>query len=350
MLLKMKKFSRKRHIAKTLTWRVVGTLDTIVISWIISGNLTIGIAIGGAEVFTKLILYYIHERVWYHTRIFNSKSSRIRHIIKTFTWRLIGTMDTMFMGWLISGDPTVGLKIGGFELVTKMGLYYMHERIWYRTDFGLIEVIEEHDQEEVVKSQHIFKQEYEISRLSRNLANGHNSFMVLFTGLSGSGKSTLANAIEKEFNSRNIKTYLLDGDNIRFGINKDLGFSEEDRAENLRRIAEISKLFVDGGIIVLAAFVSPLKKDRKLINEIMGNEDFVEVFVSTPLEECEKRDVKGLYAKARKDEIKNFTGINAPYEKPENPAVEIDTTGKSIEDCVDFVFNQLEDKLTLKHE
>ena len=346
----MKKYSRKRHIAKTLTWRLVGTMDTIVVSWFISGSFNIGVAIGGAEVLTKLLLYYLHERVWYRTRIFVSQSSRTRHIIKTITWRLIGTMDTMFMGWLISGDPTVGLKIGGFELVTKMGLYYIHERLWHRTDFGLIEMVEELDQEEVVTSQNIYKQEYEVSRSSRNANNGHNSFMVLFTGLSGSGKSTICNLIERELNQRNIKTYLLDGDNVRLGINKDLGFSEEDRSENLRRIAEISKLFVDSGTVVLAAFVSPLKTDRKMIGEIVGENDFVEVFVNTPLEECEKRDVKGLYAKARRGEIQNFTGINAPYEKPDDPQIEVSTVGRNPEECAKEVFEKLKEKLTLSNE
>ncbi|TNE77403.1 MAG: adenylyl-sulfate kinase [Bacteroidetes bacterium] len=346
----MKQFSRKRHIAKTLTWRLVGTLDTMFISWLISGDFKIGIAIGGAEVLTKLVLYYLHERIWYNTRIFTTRSSRTRHILKTFTWRLVGTADTMFMGWLISGDPTVGLKIGALELITKMILYYLHERMWYRTDFGLIEIIEEHDQEEVAKSQYIYKQDYEVSRRSRSEQNGHASFMVLFTGLSGSGKSTIANELEKILNQRKIKTYLLDGDNVRFGMNKDLGFSEEDRTENLRRIAEMSKLFVDSGTVVLAAFVSPLIKDRQMIKSILGTDDFVEVYVNTPLEECEKRDIKGLYEKARNGEIENFTGISAPYEPPVEPDIEISTIGMNAEECAAYILNKLEDRLTLPHE
>lgn len=336
--------SRRRHIAKAITWRIVGTIDTIILSWIISGDFNIGIAIGGAEVITKMFLYYLHERVWFHTRIFVSQSSRVRHIIKTITWRLVGTMDTMFMGWLISGDPTIGLKIGAFELITKMLLYYLHERAWHRSDFGLTaSQFEETD----YNKRNIFQQNYEVNRTSRNKINHHNSFMILFTGLSGSGKSTIANQVEKILLQRNVRTYLLDGDNVRFGLNKDLGFTEDDRYENLRRIAETSKLFVDSGTVVLAAFVSPMLKDRALIKEIVGENDYIEVFVNTPIEECEKRDVKGLYAKARKGEIENFTGISAPYENPINPTIEIKTINRSVEDCALEIINLIDNRLTL---
>ncbi len=134
----MKQFSRKRHIAKTFTWRAVGTMDTILLSWLVSGDLKIGAAIGGAEVFSKLLLYYLHERLWYKTNILKSASSKLRHAIKTVSWRIVGTIDTMMMGWIVSGNPMTGLKIGGLELVTKMGLYYLHERVWYRSNYGLI--------------------------------------------------------------------------------------------------------------------------------------------------------------------------------------------------------------------
>ncbi len=142
----MKQFSRKRHIAKTFTWRAVGTMDTILLSWLVSGDLKIGAAIGGAEVFSKLLLYYLHERLWYKTNILKSVSSKLRHAIKTVSWRIVGTIDTMMMGWIVSGNPMTGLKIGGLELVTKMGLYYLHERIWYRSNYGLI--IDSTDQKE----------------------------------------------------------------------------------------------------------------------------------------------------------------------------------------------------------
>lgn len=190
----------------------------------------------------------------------------------------------------------------------------------------------------------IIPHSYKINREERRKANGHNSFLVFLTGLSGSGKSTIANALEQKLHEKQISTYVLDGDNIRKGINKGLSFSPEDRSENNRRIGEISKLFVDAGIVVLAAFVAPYKKDRLVIKNIVENENYVEVFVNTSLEVCEKRDVKGLYEKARKGEIKNMTGISAPYEKPEQPDVEL-TDEHSIELAVDLIIENIKNKL-----
>ena len=134
----MQRSSRKRHIAKTLTWRMVGTLDTIVLGWLVTGNVKTGLSIGGVELATKMILYYVHERVWYQVRVFREASSNVRHLLKTITWRFVGTIDTMFLGWLITGDAAVGLSVGGLELITKMGLYYIHERVWYKSDFGIV--------------------------------------------------------------------------------------------------------------------------------------------------------------------------------------------------------------------
>lgn len=161
-----------------------------------------------------------------------------------------------------------------------------------------------------------------------------HSVMIWFTGLSGSGKSTIAIALERELQKRGLLCRILDGDNIRSGINNNLGFSAEDRVENIRRIAEIGKLFVDTGIITLAAFISPNNDIREMVANIIGKEDFMEIYVSTPIEECERRDVKGLYAKARKGEIKNFTGISAPFEAPEHPALSLDTSKLSVEESV----------------
>lgn len=161
-----------------------------------------------------------------------------------------------------------------------------------------------------------------------------HSVMIWFTGLSGSGKSTIAIALERELQKRGLLCRILDGDNIRSGINNNLGFSAEDRVENIRRIAEIGKLFVDTGIITLAAFISPNNDIREMAANIIGKEDFMEIYVSTPIEECERRDVKGLYAKARKGEIKNFTGISAPFEAPEHPALSLDTSKLSVEESV----------------
>ena len=189
---------------------------------------------------------------------------------------------------------------------------------------------------------------YFISKKDRNLMNDHKSFLIWFTGLSGSGKSTIANKVESALYKRNIRTYALDGDNIRKGINKDLGFSPGDRSENIRRIGEISKLFIDAGVVVLAAFVSPYKSDREAVKNIVGKNNFVEVYINTSLEECEKRDVKGLYKKARKGEIKDFTGVNAPYEAPESPDIEIKTEQLNIDQSVtkimDFISHKLNDE------
>ena len=160
------------------------------------------------------------------------------------------------------------------------------------------------------------------------------SIMIWFTGLSGSGKSTIAVALERELYTKGYLCKLLDGDNIRTGINKNLGFTEEDRKENIRRISEVSKLFIDTGIITIAAFISPTRELRALAKSIIGKENFIEVFISTPLNVCEERDVKGLYAKARKGEISNFTGISAPFEAPENPDLSLDTSTLSIEESV----------------
>lgn len=161
--------------------------------------------------------------------------------------------------------------------------------------------------------------------------------MIWFTGLSGSGKSTIALGVERELHKRGILCRILDGDNIRTGINAGLGFSAEDRKENIRRIAEVGKLFVDTGIVTLAAFVSPTNEYRQMARDIIGADDFKEVYVSTPLEECERRDVKGLYARARRGEVKDFTGISAPFEAPINPALDIDTSKQTLEESVNQV-------------
>ena len=194
-------------------------------------------------------------------------------------------------------------------------------------------------------NKNIFKQDYQILKKNRNLLNNHNSFLIWFTGLSGSGKSTIANALEKKLHSKGILTYTLDGDNIRKGINKDLTFTPQDRTENIRRIAEISNLMIDAGLVVLSAFVSPYRKDRKEIKSIVGNSNFVEVFINTSIEECERRDVKGLYKKARSGEIINFTGISAPYEAPTIPDIEIKTEEMSVDEAVVKILTVINAKL-----
>ncbi|WP_431133076.1 adenylyl-sulfate kinase [Psychroserpens mesophilus] len=193
---------------------------------------------------------------------------------------------------------------------------------------------------------HITPHSYQISNQDRNEAYKHNSFLLWFTGLSGSGKSTIANVVEQELFKIGIKTYTLDGDNIRKGINNDLTFSPEDRTENIRRIAEVANLMIDAGLVVLAAFVSPYKKDRQNIRTIVKDVNFVEVFINTSVEECERRDVKGLYKKARAGEIKNMTGISAPYEAPENPDIEIKTEVETVEDAVKRIVDYITPKLS----
>lgn len=174
-----------------------------------------------------------------------------------------------------------------------------------------------------------------LSRTDKETLLRQRGVMVWFTGLSGSGKSTLAIALERELHRRGILCRLLDGDNIRSGINNNLGFSEADRVENIRRIAEVARLFVDTGIVTLAAFISPNNDIRSMAAGIIGRDDFLEVYVSTPLKECEKRDVKGLYTKARRGEIKNFTGISAPFEEPSHPDLVLDTSLLDVQSSVD---------------
>ena len=185
-----------------------------------------------------------------------------------------------------------------------------------------------------------------LQRKDREALLKQKGIMIWFTGLSGSGKSTLAIALEGELYKQGILCRILDGDNIRSGINNNLGFSEADRTENIRRIAEVSKLFVDCGIVTIAAFISPTHAIRRMASEIIGEDDFLEVYVSTTIEECERRDVKGLYAKARRGEIKEFTGISSPFEAPEHPFISIDTSRQSLADSVKVLLEAVFPKIT----
>ncbi|ENQ3077671.1 adenylyl-sulfate kinase [Bacillus cereus] len=181
-----------------------------------------------------------------------------------------------------------------------------------------------------------------VSKEERRKQNKNYSFVLWFTGLSASGKSTVANAVARKLFEKNIGNYVLDGDNIRHGLNKDLGFSEHDRTENIRRIGEVAKLFVDNGSIVLTAFISPFREDRRQVRDILEQDEFVEVFVKCPIEECEKRDPKGLYKKARSGEIKQFTGIDSPYEEPIQAEVIVETHCYSIEECAQQIIAYLQ--------
>jgi adenylylsulfate kinase len=178
---------------------------------------------------------------------------------------------------------------------------------------------------------------HSITRRDREKLNGHRSCVVWFTGLSGAGKSTLAGAVEEKLNAAGIHTYLLDGDNIRHGLNKNVDFSEAGRRENIRRIGEVAKLFADAGIVTLTAFISPFRDDRNMVRALLNQNDFIEVYVNCPLEICEQRDPKGLYKKARAGEISDFTGISSPYEPPLNPEIEVNTREQSIEESVSYI-------------
>lgn len=186
------------------------------------------------------------------------------------------------------------------------------------------------------------------SRTEKERLLGHRGTVVWFTGLSGSGKSTLAIALERALSARGILCRILDGDNVRCGINAGLGFSEADRRENIRRVAEVARLFVDTGVVVLACFVSPTRALRRMAAGIIGAEDFCEIYVATPLAECERRDVKGLYAKAREGAIRDFTGISAPFEEPEAPALRIDTTRRPVGECVEEILRLLGPRIRIK--
>ena len=191
-------------------------------------------------------------------------------------------------------------------------------------------------------SENIQRQEYPVTRVDREKNNGHRGVVVWFTGLSGAGKSTISAAVERELAKRGLHTYSLDGDNIRFGLCQDLGFSADDRAENIRRIGEVAALMLDAGLIVLSAFISPARAHRDAVRKRLPAGCFIEVHVATSLEACEARDVKGLYAKARAGEIKGFTGIDDPYEVPESAELCIDTAGKTVDVCVQEVICLLE--------
>ncbi len=197
---------------------------------------------------------------------------------------------------------------------------------------------------------HIIPHKHDVTANDRTRLNGHESKVIWFTGLSGSGKSTLASALEGQLHANGIHTYILDGDNVRTGLNKDLDFTEEGRVENIRRIGEVAKLFVDAGVVVLTAFVSPFKQDRDTVRQLVGPSKFIEVFVDCPLEVCEQRDVKGLYKKARAGEISNFTGISSPFEAPENADIRIRTDKMTIEQGVEELLSFIAPRIEIKNE
>ena len=193
---------------------------------------------------------------------------------------------------------------------------------------------------------YIYPIKTKVSAAERHRLMNQKPRLIWFTGLSGSGKSTLAVQLEAALHAQGFKTYLLDGDNIRSGLNKDLTFTDDARVENIRRISEVCKLFLDAGVVLLSAFISPFKADREQVKSIVGAENYIEVFVDAPLEVCEQRDVKGLYKKARAGEVKNFTGISSPYEKPANPDIVIATDKMSVEQSIDVLMRSIIPKIS----
>jgi adenylyl-sulfate kinase len=196
----------------------------------------------------------------------------------------------------------------------------------------------------------IHKQSYTVSAIDRSEQKQQRPLLIWITGLSGSGKSTIANNLDIELNRQGFHTYILDGDNIRKGINNNLGFSPEDRKENLRRVAEISKLMLNAGLVIIGAFIAPYEDDRKMIRNIVGTNNYFEIFIDTPLEVCEKRDIKGLYAKARRGEIKDFTGITAPYERPTCADIVVKTENTSMEQIVHLICKAIQEHIKLKDD
>ena len=191
------------------------------------------------------------------------------------------------------------------------------------------------------RSTNIYKQSFEIDKDARNQLSGHPSKVIWFTGLSGSGKSTIASVLESKLHQMGIHTYILDGDNVRHGLCDDLGFTNSDRVENIRRVAEVAKLMVDAGVVVLTAFISPFESERQMARDLFKKEDFFEVFVNTPLEIAEARDLKGLYKKARAGALKNFTGIDSPYEAPKTPDLEVFPQTNSVEEIVQEILDNI---------
>lgn len=264
-----------------------------------------------------------------------------RNVIKTISWRIVGSVDTVILGWIITGQFSLGAKIGLTELLTKMILYYAHERAWQKVNFGLPSKRRQTQLLQKEIKPNLFKQTSKITRIDRERLNNNKSFTLWLTGLSGSGKSTLATEAEAWLHGQNARVYILDGDNTRLGINKDLSFSDEDRAENIRRVAEMCRLFNDAGIIVIASFISPFERDRAIAKKLIGDENFVEVYIDASIDTCQKRDTKGLYKLALAGKIKDFTGINSPYEAPANPDVHLNTENKNVGACLDVLKNYL---------
>jgi len=270
-----------------------------------------------------------------------------RNFLKTISWRLVGSIDTIIIGWIISGRFTIGARIGLIELFTKTIIYYAHERYWQNSKLGLPTKAEISLKIQNEIKPNLFKQTGKIDKSKREFLNQQRACTIWLTGLSGSGKSTISNEIEEWIFSNSGRAYVLDGDNTRLGINKDLSFSDEDRKENIRRVAEICRLFNDAGIIVVAPLISPFEKDRRAAKFIIGKENYIEIYVEASVAACIQRDPKGLYNKALNGEIKNFTGVSSPYEAPSKPDIHLNTESLTLENCLEIIKEKLKNKIFL---
>ncbi|TAK30244.1 MAG: adenylyl-sulfate kinase [Saprospiraceae bacterium] len=266
---------------------------------------------------------------------------RARSLAKGLSWRALGTFDTTLISYFITGSPVKALSIGGIEVFTKVFLFYFHERLWQRVRWGMHDAGSGIGLENAPENIHPNTGQL-LQRQVREAYLHQRSKVIWLTGLSGSGKTTIAQELERRLLQENFFAQVLDGDNIRSSINSNLGFSLDDRKENIRRIAEVAKLYLNSGVITICTFISPTKEIRAFAKDIIGADDFIEIYVNAPLEVCEKRDVKGLYSKARKGEIKEFTGISSPFEAPENPALEIRTDQENIDEAVKKILGFLE--------
>ena len=249
-----------------------------------------------------------------------------RMAAKTLALNEIGTVNLSTNAPVVFEPYAVNHHMGGFILIDKLSFDTVAAGM---IDFALR------------RASNIHWQALEINKLSRAELKHQTPRCIWLTGLSGSGKSTIANLLEKRLHAEGKHTYLLDGDNIRHGLNRNLGFTEVDRVENIRRVAEVAKLMVDAGLIVLVSFISPFRAERRLARELLGADEFMEVFVDAPLAECERRDPKGLYAKARRGDLRNFTGIDSAYEAPEFAEIHLHTQDQSVEECVELVLIQI---------
>jgi adenylylsulfate kinase len=265
-----------------------------------------------------------------------------RHLVKTVSWRIVGSVDTIIISSFIAHNWQLGFTIGGIEFFTKMFLYFWHERIWLQIAYGLPDRILKALKIKESQKKQLFLQDLGVAKTNREVNNQHRAITIWLTGLSASGKSSIASALDKQLFTLQVRSFVLDGDNTRIGINSDLSFSKEDRKENIRRVAEICKLFNEAGSIAIASFISPFAADRQMAKTIIGEENFIEVYIDTPIAVCKQRDRKGLYPLAEKGKIKQFTGISSPYEAPTHPDIRIHNAETTITQATAQILEYLE--------